>query len=85
MVIINRGCCRSLLLKQQPLLYGGRYMLEKEQFMKLMKDIVDIAKTNGGTITTEDIKSCFADKEFSEEQLNAIYDYMHKNNISVKG
>ena len=60
-------------------------MLEKEQFMKLMKDIVDIAKTNGGTITTEDIKSCFADKEFSKEQLNAIYDYMHKNNISVKG
>lgn len=60
-------------------------MIEKEQFINLLKDILDIAKTNGNTITTEDIKKCFKDREFSKEQFDAIYDYMSKNNITVKG
>lgn len=60
-------------------------MVEKEEFIRLLKDIVDIARANDNVITTDEIKKCFSDRDFSKEQYEAIYDYMYKNNISVKG
>lgn len=60
-------------------------MDDQRLFMELLNDVVNIARTNDNTITTKEITAYFSDIELTEEQLENIYDYLCKSNITVKG
>lgn len=60
-------------------------MNEQNQFLELLKDIADIAKVNGNTITTNEINEYFSDMELTHDQMELIYDYLCKGHIKVVG
>lgn len=60
-------------------------MLEKEKFLSMLGEIVEIAKTQGGSLSQEEIQEYFKGIELSKEHLDAIYAYLSENKITVKG
>lgn len=60
-------------------------MLEKEKFLSMLGKIVEIAKTQGGSLSQEEIQEYFKGIELSKEHLDAIYAYLSENKITVKG
>ena len=60
-------------------------MLDKEKFLEMLGEIVEIAKTQDGSLTQEEIQEYFNGMELSKEHLDAIYAYLAENKISVKG
>lgn len=60
-------------------------MLDKGKFLEMLGEIVEIAKTQDGSLTQEEIQEYFNGMELSKEHLDAIYAYLAENKISVKG
>lgn len=60
-------------------------MLDEKNFLEMIYDVVDIARVNGNKISTKDVDDYFDDMELSPEQLELVYDYLAKGNITVQG
>lgn len=60
-------------------------MLEKGKFLEMLQDITEIAKTQGGSLSQEEIQEYFDGMELTKEQMDAIYLYLAENKITVKG
>ena len=60
-------------------------MLDEKKFLEMIYDVVDIARVNGNKISTKDVDDYFDDMELSPEQLELVYDYLAKGNITVQG
>lgn len=60
-------------------------MVNKEEFMELLKSIVEIAKTQGNTITQVEIKQHFSYIKLEDEHYDYIYEYLSANKIKVQG
>ena len=60
-------------------------MLDEKKFLEMIYDVVDIARVNGNKISTKDVDDYFDDMELSPEQLELVYDYLTKGNITVQG
>lgn len=60
-------------------------MLEKGKLLEMLQDITEIAKTQDGSLTQEEIQEYFHGMELTKEQMDAIYLYLAENKIKVKG
>ncbi len=60
-------------------------MDSQKQFMELLGDIVEIAKVNNNVLSVEEINEYFEDMNLNSEQMNAVYDYLHKGHVNIKG
>ena len=60
-------------------------MLDEKKFLEMIYDVVDIARVNGNKLSTKDVDDYFDDMELSPEQLELVYDYLAKGNITVQG
>ena len=60
-------------------------MADERQFMQLLREITEIARANDNFITTEDINDYFEEMDLNDTQKEAIYDYLCKGHITVKG
>lgn len=60
-------------------------MQNEKLFMKMLQEIVEIAKVNGNSITTDEVDEYFSELELNEKQVEAIYDYLCKGHIKVVG
>lgn len=60
-------------------------MLEKGKFLDMLGEILEIAKTQGGSLSQEEIQEYFKGIELTKEHLDAIYAYLSENKITVKG
>lgn len=53
------------------------------QFARTLSDLVRQARTAGGVISEEEVKSAFKDIDLAEEQLDLVFDYLRKHNIGI--
>lgn len=60
-------------------------MDKQKIFMGLLTDIVEIARVNDNSITTEEIDDYFSEINLDDKQLEYVYEYLYKSNITVKG
>ena len=60
-------------------------MLDKSKFLEMLASIVEIAGTQGNTLTQEEIKEYFKGMELEAEHYDHIYAFLAENQISVKG
>ena len=60
-------------------------MLDKAKFLEMLGSIVEIAGTQGNTLTQEEIKEYFKGMELEAEHYDHIYAFLAENQISVKG
>lgn len=60
-------------------------MQEKEKFLETLGAIVEIAKTQDGILTQEEIQEYFKGADLTKNQMDAIYAYLAENKIRVKG
>jgi len=60
-------------------------MQNEKLFMKLLQEIVEVARVNGNTITVKEVDDYFSDLKLDEKQIEAIYDYLCKGHIKVVG
>ncbi|KSV58983.1 RNA polymerase sigma factor region1.1 domain-containing protein [Acetivibrio ethanolgignens] len=60
-------------------------MLEKGKFLDMLGEILEIAKTQGGSLSQEEIQEYFKGMELTKEHMDAIYAYLSENKITVKG
>ena len=56
-------------------------MLDKGKFLDMLGEIVEIAKTQEGSLSQEEIQEYFNGMELSKEHLDAIYAYLAENKI----
>lgn len=60
-------------------------MLDRSKFLEMLTSIVEIAGTQGNTLTQEEIKEYFKGMELEAEHYDHIYAFLAENQISVKG
>ena len=60
-------------------------MLDKAKFLEMLGSIVEIAGTQGNTLTQEEIKEYFKGMELEAEHYDHIYAFLAENQIRVKG
>lgn len=60
-------------------------MQDEKKFMQMLRDIVDVAKINGNTISTKEVDEYFEELNLDEKQREAVYDYLYKGHITVVG
>ncbi len=60
-------------------------MADERQFLKLLTEITEVARTNNNSITIEEINDYFEELNLNESQMEAIYDYLCKGHITVTG
>ena len=60
-------------------------MLEQNRFMELLQEIKEVATIQEYQITKEEIGAYFEGMDISEQQLEAVYQYLGDNGIKVPG
>ncbi len=60
-------------------------MIEQGKFLELLKEIMEIAKTQDNVVTKEELKKLLGDVELSEQQMESVYAYLAENKITVQG
>ena len=60
-------------------------MLEQNRFMELLQEIKEVATIQEYQITKEEIGTYFDGMDISEQQLEAVYQYLGDNGIKVPG
>lgn len=60
-------------------------VIEKEKFLNMLEEIIEIAGVQGRSLTQEEIQEYFKGIELTREHLDAIYAYLSENKITVKG
>ena len=53
------------------------------KFLEMVNEIKNIAVTQGGKLTKEEILSYLGDMQLSEEQLQALYQYLGAHAIEI--
>ena len=56
-------------------------MEDQNQFLELLKELVEIARVEERDLTKEEIKTYFSNMSLSKEQYDLIYDYISKGSI----
>lgn len=56
-----------------------------KEFQKKLGDVLTLAKSRGGRISAEEIRTFFASEELAEEQLEKVYEYLNVQKIEVCG
>lgn len=64
---------------------GVKTMLEQNRFMELLQEIKEVATIQEYQITKEEIGTYFDGMDISEQQLEAVYQYLGDNGIKVPG
>lgn len=59
-------------------------MIEKEKFMKVLSELIELAKEKKNILEMEEIKSFFQGIELQKEQFDSIYEYLAANKITVR-
>lgn len=60
-------------------------MLEQNKFLELLKEIVEVAKVQEGKITKEEVVSYFDGMDLTDQQFEAVYQYLGDNGIKIPG
>lgn len=60
-------------------------MLEQNKFLELLKEILEVAKVQEGQITKQEVASYFAGMDVTEQQFEAVYQYLGENGIKIPG
>lgn len=60
-------------------------MLEQNKFLELLKEILEVAKVQEGQITKEEVASYFSGMEVTDQQFEAVYQYLGENGIKIPG
>lgn len=60
-------------------------MLEQNKFLELLKEIVEVAKVLEGKITKEEVVSYFDGMDLTDQQFEAVYQYLGDNGIKIPG
>lgn len=60
-------------------------MQDEKRFMELLYGIVDMARSNGNSITTKEVDEFFEELSLDEKQKDAVYNYLCKGHIKVIG
>lgn len=68
-----------------PIIIWREYMSDEKKFLEMLYEIVEIARINGDVITVKEIDDYFEGMDLTKEKLEAVYDYLIKGNITVKG
>ena len=59
--------------------------MEKELlFAKTLEYIKSVAKEQNHIVSREQVESAFAPLEFGPEQMEMVYDYLHKQKIGIE-
>lgn len=60
-------------------------MQDEKKFMEMLHDIVEMARVNGNSITTNEVDDFFEELSLDKKQKDAVYDYLSKGHINVIG
>lgn len=60
-------------------------MEEQSKFLELLGEIQRIAHAQNQSMTKEEIRTYLADEDLSEEQMQAVYQYLGEHHIKVQG
>ena len=57
----------------------------RAEFLNRLSGLLTLAKENGNQITIEEVENYFSDIEFTEEQMELVFDYLLSQKVVVKG
>ena len=60
-------------------------MEERAEFLNRLGGLLTLAKEKGNQITIEEVENYFSDIEFTEEQMELVFDYLLSQKVVVKG
>lgn len=60
-------------------------MEDKNKLIELLKDIIEIARSQDNKLTIEEVKAYIKDLSLNEAQLEPIFDYLIANKIKIEG
>jgi DNA-directed RNA polymerase sigma subunit (sigma70/sigma32) len=60
-------------------------MENRQEFLKKLGGLVDLAKGNGNKITIDEVKKYFVGTELNDEQMDLVFDYLLTQKIVVQG
>ncbi|MCH5268252.1 MAG: hypothetical protein J1E62_07915 [Lachnospiraceae bacterium] len=60
-------------------------MDDQAKFLESLEEIKNIAKTQGGILSKEEIRTYLGDMDLSEEKMQAVYQYLGAHRIKVEG
>lgn len=60
-------------------------MIEQSKFLALLKEMSEVARVQENSMTKEEIAQYFQGLDVTEEQLEAVYQYLGENGIRVPG
>ena len=60
-------------------------MEAKTEFLKKLSGLVALARENHDRITIEEVEQYFSDTDFTEEQMELVFDYLLAQKVVVKG
>lgn len=60
-------------------------MQDEKKFMEMLHDIVEMARVNGNSITTNEVDEFFEELSLDKKQKDAVYDYLLGGHIKVIG
>ncbi|MFA9462838.1 MAG: sigma factor [Velocimicrobium sp.] len=60
-------------------------MLDRTKFLEMLRDLKDIAATQGNALTQKEMKEYFNEMDLSEEHYQHIYNYLAENQIEIDG
>ena len=52
-------------------------------FAKTLQEVLQKAKENGNCIGKEEVETAFSSQALTEEQMELIFDYLHKHKIGI--
>lgn len=78
-MVYNKVICAENMMEK------GKKMDDQARFLDALEEIKSIAKTQGGTLSQEEIRTYLGDMDLSEEKMQAVYQYLGANRIKVEG
>lgn len=60
-------------------------MEQRAEFLNRLGGLLTLAKEKGNQITIEEVENYFSDIEFTEEQMELVFDYLLSQKVVVKG
>lgn len=58
-------------------------MLDKIKLLEMLKDLAEIAATQGNTLTKEEIKAYFEETPLPEGNMTPVYTYLAENHVNI--
>lgn len=60
-------------------------MTDKDKFLEMLKEIMEVASVQNNRISKEELAKMLGEVELSDEQYQAVYAYLAENRIEVEG